>query len=87
MTLQALGGDEFALRLIPRQKDAPLYWRSDTQTHSHSHILCQSDTSCVKTHTFYLRVDYMYITWDHINTNCIFFSVCFACTLYSLVLI
>jgi hypothetical protein len=30
----------------------------------------------------------MYIAWDHINTNCILiFSMCFACTPYSSVLI
>ena len=33
MTSQALGGGEFTLWLVPRQKVAPLYWRSDTQTH------------------------------------------------------
>jgi hypothetical protein len=30
-----IGGGEFTLRLIPRQKVAPLYWRSDTHTHTH----------------------------------------------------
>jgi hypothetical protein len=30
----------------------------------------------------------MYIAWDHINANCILiYSMCFACTPYSLVLI
>jgi hypothetical protein len=33
MTSQLLGGGEFTLRLVPRQKVAPLYWRSDTHTH------------------------------------------------------
>ncbi len=28
------GGGEFTLRLIPHQKVAPLYWRSDTHTHT-----------------------------------------------------
>jgi hypothetical protein len=28
-----VGGGEFTLRLTPRQKVAPLYWRSDTHTH------------------------------------------------------
>jgi hypothetical protein len=28
-----IGGGEFTLRLIPRQKVAPLFWRSDTHTH------------------------------------------------------
>jgi hypothetical protein len=28
-----IGGGEFTLWLIPRQKVAPLYWRSDTHTH------------------------------------------------------
>jgi hypothetical protein len=31
-----IGGGEFTLRLIPRQKVAPLYWRSDTHTHTQS---------------------------------------------------
>ena len=30
-----VGGGEFTLRLVPRQKVAPLYWRSDTQTHTY----------------------------------------------------
>ncbi len=34
MMLQALGGGEFALRLASRQRVAPLYWRSDTHTHT-----------------------------------------------------
>jgi hypothetical protein len=34
MTLQALGGGKFTLRLILRQKVAPLYWKSDTHTHT-----------------------------------------------------
>jgi hypothetical protein len=38
MTLQALGGGEFTLGMIPRQKEAPLYWRSDTHTHTHTHV-------------------------------------------------
>jgi hypothetical protein len=29
-----IGGGEFTLWLIPRQKVAPLYWRSDTHTHT-----------------------------------------------------
>ncbi len=29
-----IGGGEFTLRLTPRQKVAPLYWRSDTHTHT-----------------------------------------------------
>jgi hypothetical protein len=33
MTLQALGGGEFALRLVPRQRAAPLYWRTSSHTH------------------------------------------------------
>jgi hypothetical protein len=37
MMSQALGGGEFTLRLIPHQKVAPLYWRSDTHTHTHTH--------------------------------------------------
>jgi hypothetical protein len=32
-----VGGGKFTLRLIPRQKVAPLYWRSDTHTHTHTH--------------------------------------------------
>ncbi len=36
MTSQALGGGEFALRLVSRQRVAPLYWRSDTHTHTHT---------------------------------------------------
>ncbi len=35
MTSQALGGGEFALRLVLRQRVAPPYWRSDTHTHTH----------------------------------------------------
>jgi hypothetical protein len=31
-----VGGGEFTLQLIPRQKVAPLYWRSDTHTHTHT---------------------------------------------------
>ncbi len=40
MTLQALGEGEFALRLVSRQRVAPLYWRSRTHTHTYvrSHI-------------------------------------------------
>ncbi len=34
MTLQALGGGEFALWLVPRQRVAPFYRRSRTHTHS-----------------------------------------------------
>jgi hypothetical protein len=34
MTLQALRGGEFTLRLVPRQKIALLYWRLDTHTHT-----------------------------------------------------
>jgi hypothetical protein len=34
MTLQALGGGEFALRLVSRQRVAPLYCRSRTHTHT-----------------------------------------------------
>jgi hypothetical protein len=44
MTLQALGGGEFALRLVSRQRVAPPYWRSDTHTHMRPHIL---GTECV----------------------------------------
>jgi hypothetical protein len=29
-----VGGGEFALRLVLRQRVAPLYWRSDTHTHN-----------------------------------------------------
>ncbi len=36
MTLQALGEGEFALRLVSRQRVAPLYWRSRTHTHTHA---------------------------------------------------
>jgi hypothetical protein len=32
--LQALGGGEFALRLVPRQRAAPFYRRTRTHTHS-----------------------------------------------------
>jgi hypothetical protein len=35
MTSQALGGGEFALRLVSRQRVAPLYWRSNTHTHTY----------------------------------------------------
>ncbi len=31
-----VGGGEFTLRLVPRQKVAPLYWRSDTHIHTHT---------------------------------------------------
>jgi hypothetical protein len=30
-----IGRGEFALRLVPRQRAAPLYWRSSSPTHSH----------------------------------------------------
>jgi hypothetical protein len=30
-----VGGGEFALQLVSRQRVAPLYWRSDTHTHTH----------------------------------------------------
>jgi hypothetical protein len=33
-----VGGGEFTLRLIPHQKVAPLYWRSDTHTHMRPHV-------------------------------------------------
>ncbi len=29
-----VGGGEFALQLVSRQRVAPLYWRSDTHTHT-----------------------------------------------------
>jgi hypothetical protein len=29
-----VGGGEFALRLVSRQRVAPPYWRSDTHTHT-----------------------------------------------------
>jgi hypothetical protein len=29
-----IGGGEFALRLVSRQRVAPLYWRSDIHTHT-----------------------------------------------------
>jgi hypothetical protein len=32
--IAGVGGGEFTLRLVPRQKVAPLYWRSDTHTHT-----------------------------------------------------
>jgi hypothetical protein len=44
MTSQALGGGEFTLRLIPRQKAAPLYWRSDTHIHTHDRAVIQCIT-------------------------------------------
>ncbi len=31
-----IGGGEFALRLVPRQRAAPLYWRSRSHTHTHT---------------------------------------------------
>jgi hypothetical protein len=34
-----IGGGEFALRLVPRQRAAPLYWRSQSHTHTHKHKL------------------------------------------------
>jgi hypothetical protein len=34
MTLQALGGGEFALWLVPRHRAAPLYWGSSSHTHT-----------------------------------------------------
>jgi PAS domain S-box-containing protein len=34
MTSQALGGGEFSLQLVSRQRVAPFYWRSDTHTHN-----------------------------------------------------
>jgi hypothetical protein len=36
MTSQAWGGGEFALRLVPRQRAAPPYWRTRTHTHTHT---------------------------------------------------
>ncbi len=33
-----VGGGEFALRLVSRQRVAPLYWRSDTHTHTNQDI-------------------------------------------------
>ncbi len=33
-----IGGGEFTLRLVPRQKVAPLYWRSDTHTHTDNQL-------------------------------------------------
>jgi hypothetical protein len=36
--IAGIGGGEFTLRLIPCQKVAPLYWRSDTHTHTHTHF-------------------------------------------------
>jgi hypothetical protein len=40
-----VGGGEFALRLIPRQTVAPLYWRSDTHTHTHKQKLDPKDST------------------------------------------
>ena len=34
-----VGGGEFALRLVPRQRVAPLYWRSSSHTHTHTYSL------------------------------------------------
>jgi hypothetical protein len=31
-----IGGGEFALQLVSRQRVAPPYWRSDTHTHTHT---------------------------------------------------
>jgi hypothetical protein len=42
MTSQALGGGEFALRLVSHQRVAPLYWRSDTHTHTHIKGKCNA---------------------------------------------
>ncbi len=44
-----VGGGEFALRLVPRQRAAPHYWRSSSHTHTHSNN-CRhsSSTSAVK---------------------------------------
>ncbi len=33
-----VGGGEFALRLVPRQRAAPFYWRSRLHTHTHTQI-------------------------------------------------
>ncbi len=49
MTSQVLGGGEFTLRLIPHQKVAPLYWRSDTHTHTMvtAQVVLKLARSCV----------------------------------------
>ncbi len=41
-----VGGGEFALRLVPRQRAAPHYWRSSSHTHTHMcpHV---SGTECM----------------------------------------
>ncbi len=38
-----VGGGEFALRLVSRQRVAPLYWRSDTHTHTMEALVDTSD--------------------------------------------
>ncbi len=43
MMSQALGGGEFALRLVPGQRVSPLYWRSSSHTHTHTHIFLSKD--------------------------------------------
>jgi hypothetical protein len=35
--IAGVGGGEFALRLVLRQRAAPLYWRSRSHTHTHTH--------------------------------------------------
>jgi hypothetical protein len=40
-----VGGGEFALRLASRQRVTPLYWRSDTHTHTHIHNLMKTLSS------------------------------------------
>jgi hypothetical protein len=34
-----MGGAEFTLRLVPRQRAAPLYWRLRSHTHTHSFVI------------------------------------------------
>ncbi len=42
-----VGGGEFALQLVLRQRVAPLYWRSDTHTHGRTYVLRVSSSQAI----------------------------------------
>ncbi len=54
--IAGVGGGEFALWLVPRQRAAPFYRR--TRTHTHTHTLCVG-ISTVELDTYTILVKYL----------------------------
>jgi hypothetical protein len=54
-----VGGGEFAMRLVSRQRVAPLYWRSDT----HTHCCTTLDGLDSDLHAVYMDLNLMWINY------------------------